>query len=219
MFLLGILIASYSYAIFLIGIFGHLTENAVFFITLIWILLVIKLLKNKFVAQLKKISIKEISQDKFELVTISIIIILILINLIGIFIPEISFDALWYHLTIPKLYIDLGKISFIPGGLFYYSALPKLGEILYIPALIVDGTTITKFVHFLFGLFCLISVYGFSRIFVSRKFAILSTLIFYSNIVILWESTASYIDLIWAFFEIISISLFLRFHVNVSAVF
>jgi len=69
MFLLGILIASYSYAIFLIGVFGYLTKNAVFLITLIWVFLVIKLLKNKFVTQLKKISIKEISQDKFELVT------------------------------------------------------------------------------------------------------------------------------------------------------
>jgi len=148
MFLLGILIASYSYAIFLIGVFGYLTKNAVFLITLIWVFLVIKLLKNKFVTQLKKISIKEISQDKFELVTVSIIIILLLINFIGIFIPEISFDALWYHLTIPKLYIDIGKITFIPGGLLYYSALPKMGEILYISALFIDGTTLTKFIHF-----------------------------------------------------------------------
>ena len=211
MFLLGILIASYSYAIFLIGVFGYLTKNAVFLITLIWVFLVIKLLKNKFVTQLKKISIKEISQDKFELVTVSIIIILLLINFIGIFIPEISFDALWYHLTIPKLYIDIGKITFIPGGLLYYSALPKMGEILYISALFIDGTTLTKFIHFFFSLLCLISLYGFSRIFVSKKFALLSVLIFYSNLVVLWESTASYIDLIWTFFEIISFWSFFRY--------
>ena len=48
--------------------------------------------------------------NKLELVLIVILLTQGIINLIGALGPELGFDALWYHLTLPKIYLSEGKI-------------------------------------------------------------------------------------------------------------
>jgi len=57
-----------------------------------------------------------------------LIVLQAFVNIIGVFGPELAFDALWYHLTLPKLYLVHHSIFFIPGGLLYYSGMPKIAE-------------------------------------------------------------------------------------------
>jgi len=97
---------------------------------------------------------KNLLNDKLSVFFFIIIVLQVLINLVGVLGPEISFDALWYHLTIPKVFLLNHSIFHIPGNLLYYSDLPKLGELLYIPALSFFNEIAAKFVHFAFGLLC-----------------------------------------------------------------
>src|SRR5690606_34153041 len=100
------------------------------------------------------------NQSKFLIV---LLIILWLINLIGVLAPEISFDALWYHLTIPKIFAQNHAITHIPGGLYYYSLMPKLVDLLYIPAVMVNSAIGAKLIHFTFGILTLIVLYKIAR--------------------------------------------------------
>ena len=81
---------------------------------------------------LTKVSFSKASFGKGEFVLPILIFILCLVNLVGALGPETAFDALWYHITLPKIYLQHKELLFIPGGLLYYSAMPQLGEMLYV---------------------------------------------------------------------------------------
>ncbi|MBI5044748.1 MAG: glycosyltransferase family 39 protein [Candidatus Levybacteria bacterium] len=158
----------------------------------------------------KKISIKNIAKNikeiLFEYPYIFCFIIASLgLMLVGALGPELAFDSLWYHLTIPKIYLENGGISYIPGGLLYYSTMPKLGEMLYIPALALSGEVLVKIVHMTFALLTAIATYQLSRKFASVFYSLISVVILFTNIVFLWEGTTAYIDLIRTFFEVMAL--------------
>ncbi|KKT96647.1 MAG: hypothetical protein UW99_C0053G0005 [Candidatus Collierbacteria bacterium GW2011_GWC2_45_15] len=91
-------------------------------------------------------------KQKFILVISSAIFAaLVLLNLLTVFTPEIGFDALWYHLTLPKLWLYKHQ-WFFPGGLMYYSVMPRLSETLFIPLIALTGYIGPKFLQFLAGL-------------------------------------------------------------------
>jgi len=202
MFSIAVIIGIYSYLIFFLGLSGVLYKNIILGVTILFIVLLLYFkIKNK----KKKISINNINFTKIELILISVIFLQVIINLIGVLGPEISFDSLWYHLTLPKLYLLNNSINFIPGGLLYYSAMPKLIEMLYIPGLSFGFSFFPKLISFSFGILSLIAIYYISRIFLNSKYAILASLIFYSNLVVGWESITSYVDLARVFFELMAL--------------
>lgn len=204
LFILAILIGSYSYSLFFLGLLGLLNN---FYITgLSFILLILtlySLFKNK--ESLNSIGI----QAKKNHFYFFILILFCLVNLLGVIGPELSFDALWYHLTLPKMYLHQGSIEFIEGGLLYYSLMPKLVDLLYIPALLFTSETGAKFLHFLFGILTTIVTYKIANLYLSKKLSYLTALIFYSNLVVGWMSITAYIDLGRAFFASLGIYLFL----------
>lgn len=198
MFSIAILIGVYSYLIFSLGLMGFLYKDSVLILTLIFALIVFYFYKFK------------ISPFKFgNLKKIPILFLILLsaqvfVNFIGALGPELGFDALWYHLTLPKIFLENHKIFHIPGGLFYYSDMPKMTEMLYVPALSFFGEITAKLIHFSFGLLVLVAIYKLSRKFLDEKFSALSCLIFYSSLVVGWQSTTAYIDLARTFFEVMA---------------
>ncbi len=52
---------------------------------------------------------REIKNDKISLSLAGLLVIQVIINLIGALGPELGFDALWYHLTIPKIYFEFHR--------------------------------------------------------------------------------------------------------------
>ena len=159
--------------------------------------------KNKIVSFIKK-------STKLELTLLLIMLTQGIINLIGALGPELSFDALWYHLTLPKIYLDMHELVHIPGSLLYYSTMPKLTEMLYISSLSLGTETIAKLVHFSFGILCLVAIYKVSRKFLSKNLSLLTVVIFYSNLVVGWMSITAYVDLVRTFFEIMALWGFLE---------
>ena len=204
MFSLALLIGVYSYLIFCLGILGFLSKENVIVITLIFLVLIVFFGREKI--KFKKIDIPR--QPKW---LIWILFLIVIVNLIGALGPELGFDALWYHLTLPKIFLMWHKIEHIPGGLLYYSDMPKLGEILYISALSFGNEILAKIIHFSFGVLVLVALYKLSRIFLDKKFSLIAVLIFYSNLVVDWQSTTAYVDLIRTFFETMALWAFLNF--------
>jgi 4-amino-4-deoxy-L-arabinose transferase-like glycosyltransferase len=90
--------------------------------------------------------------------------------------------------------------------------MPKLGELVYIGALAVGNEITAKVLHFIFGILTCIVIYKLTRRYYSKKIALIAVVIFYSNLVVAWESITAYIDLIRTFFEILSLSTFLNWY-------
>lgn len=211
MFFLAILIGIYGYGIFALGVVGLLSP----WIVGIWTMMlgtvfIVYIIQHATVIS-GLLEILRFSQnDKAATFSLLLLSILAVINFIGVLGPETSFDALWYHLTLPKLYIQEQSIRFIPGGLLYYSVMPKLGEMFFIPSLMFGNEIWAKSIQFLFGILTTVIIYKISRRYFSLSLSLLAGLVFYSNIVVAWESTVAYIDLIRAFFEIMALWAFLN---------
>lgn len=206
MFKFAFLIGLYSYLIFFLGIFGFLYKNVIVFLTAVFLF-------SLFVILIKSYKQFNFKVQKLSKLTKTILVLLtlqIIINLVGVLGPEISFDALWYHLTLPKIFLEANKIFFIPGNLFYYSTMPKLTEMYYLASLAFGPEIIAKFIHFGFGLLTLGVIYKLARKFISIEYALLAVLIFYSNLVVGWVSITAYVDLSAAFFSCISFYYFLE---------
>ncbi len=196
MFALAILIGIYGYIIFSLGILGALTRGPVIASALIFTAGAYLYFK-KHKEDLPLLDLRNKKIRSF----LALFGVLAVVNLIGALGPELSFDALWYHLTIPKIFIEEQRIFYIEGGLFYYSLMPKLTEMLFIPGLMFGNDISAKLIQWVFGILTSIVVYKISRNFFDEKISIISSLIFYSSLLIAWESTVAYVDLARAFFD------------------
>lgn len=206
MFALAILVGIYSYIIFSLGILGILYKGSVILVTILFFLSSILYFKIN-PEDFPKLNLK----NKKIRSLLFIFVVMMIVNFIGVLGPELSFDALWYHLTIPKIFLENQSIFYIPGGLFYYSVMPKLTEMLYIGGLSFGSEIIPKLIHFSFGIFTSIVIYKISRKYLDEKLSFLAVLIFYGNLVVAWESITAYVDLSRAFFESMTVWGFLNY--------
>lgn len=210
----AIILGVYGYSIFFLGLLGLLEKGPIAVDTLLFFCILLYSIQ-------KPLSRLNYSRVRFFIKNLDIlsrfllllIVLQVLINLIGALGPELSFDALWYHLTLPKLYLLNHKIFYIPGNLFYYSAMPQLTEMYYISALVLKGEIAAKIIHWSFGIVTCVVLFGFSkRILKKQPAAFLAVSIFYANLVVGWESIAAYSDLSRTFFELTALVTFLHWY-------
>ncbi len=207
MFAIAILIGIYSYCIFALGLLGLLYLVVIFVFSIFFLVLAVLYFRKNILEVFGGIrEIREaVRRDMLSRVLLLFFAALVVVNLVGALGPELAFDALWYHLTLPKLYLLNHAVVFIPGGLLYYSAMPKLTEMLYTAAFAIQGETLAKTIHFLFGVLSVIALYKLARLFLPITFSLLASAIFYSNLVVGWESITAYVDLARTFFEILAL--------------
>lgn len=214
MFALAIFIGIYSYLIFILGLLGLLYKSYVVVLTVIYVTLVIffKVTPWLKVRPWTKVTpfLTFLRNSKLSILLFLLVFLQAVINLVGVLGPEYGFDALWYHLTLPKIYLLNHKIEYIPGGLLYYSTMPQFTEMLYVAALAFNGEILAKFIHFLFGLLSLAVLYKLSRKFLSTTSSLLVVVISYSNLAVSWESITAYIDLSRTFFEVLAMLAFIN---------
>jgi len=212
MFSIAVLIGVYVYLIFGLGIVHLLFPQIVLFLTLVFFLclsvyykkLWLSFFQPSYLRTLSKPFINEVKRSRVMILSLCLLTILASINFLGALGPEYAFDALWYHLTLPKLYVMSHSIQHISGGLLYYSNMPRFGEIIYALSLLFGNEIIGKIIHWFVGLLVVGITYHSSKKMLGKKWALLAALLFYSNIVISWESTTAYIDLFRAFFELLA---------------
>lgn len=211
MFFIAIAIGVYSYLVFFLGLTNLLYKENIITLTVFYVFFLI-FFQRKFYLYCQKflLEVRSLLKDKFSLFLIILLIFQVIVNLLGALGPELSFDALWYHLTLPKLYLINNSIFFIPGSLLYYSAMPKLIEMLYIFGLSTGFEEFPKLIHFSFGLLTIGAIYKLAKEFVDRRLSLIASLIFYSSLTVGWESITAYIDLGRTFYEVIALWAFIK---------
>src|SRR5258706_11995859 len=185
MFQIAIVIGLFAYVIFLFGILGLLYKPLILIVTILYLGLVFFIFRKKIInpstypSRLSGfLSGKIFQRERIFLFAFTLLVIQAIVNLIGALGPEIGFDALWYHLTLPKLYNLHHSIYPVRIGILYYGFMPKLAELLYIPGLLLGSEIFAKLIHFSFGVLTCVALYLFSKRYLSKEMALLITLIF-----------------------------------------
>jgi len=123
-------------------------------------------------------------------------------------IPPISRDALVHHLAIPKLWIEHGGIYEIPWANYAYY--PMNIDLLYAFCLYFKNDMAPKFIHLAFGVGTGLLIYYYLKPKYGRNWGLLAIVIFISTPIVIWLSTAAYVDLGMTFFTTGSVMAFIK---------
>ncbi|MFN8435643.1 MAG: glycosyltransferase family 39 protein [Anaerolineales bacterium] len=75
--------------------------------------------------------------------------------------PPFQFDALTYHLVLPKTYLQFGKLTYIPNNIFW--GMPQLAEMLYLLAMSLGGLEAAVVLGFWVGILAIIGLADFIK--------------------------------------------------------
>lgn len=121
---------------------------------------------------------------------------LLLINALT---PAWDYDALLYHLEIPKQFLAEGRITFNPAA--FRSAYPFLGEILFMVGMVFRLEPLAKLINLTYATLFVASVYCFAARFFNREVALTAVGILISTpILLIWATWVS-IDYAWSTYE------------------
>lgn len=74
--------------------------------------------------------------------------------------PPLKFDALVYHLALPRQYIAAGRLIYVPGNMYW--GWPQSAEMLYTWAILLAGNQTAVVLGWMFGLLALVGLLGFA---------------------------------------------------------
>ncbi|MEE8142055.1 MAG: hypothetical protein V3T77_03065, partial [Planctomycetota bacterium] len=121
--------------------------------------------------------------------------------------PAISQDALHYHLAVPRLWLEAGEFTEIPG--ITYSRFPMNGEMLYLSALALRGEIAAKFFHWFMFLACGFSVRCLATRFVRPSAANWAAVIFLSTPTVFRVASWAYVEMTLLLFLLLAWEVFL----------
>lgn len=127
---------------------------------------------------------------------------LLALNLAGALGPEIHYDALVYHLALPKLYLLHGRM--VPTLNNIYSGIPLNTEMLYGFALALGGTAAAKLLPLLLSVATLGLIFTWVRRHASKDAALLAMLLFYSSPMVASQTWFSLVEMNWCFLSLLA---------------
>lgn len=116
--------------------------------------------------------------------------------------PPTSGDAIAYHLSAPKVWLDAGRIE--PIWWSWQSFQPFSVQMLYALALAAGSGGAAIVVGALLGAFSAACVYGLTRALVGRRAAAVAALLWVGQGMFLWEATGGFVELVLAGFVALS---------------
>lgn len=122
--------------------------------------------------------------------------------------PPIDWDGLFYHLTAPKIFIQMGRIA--PGIDVPHFNFPFLAEMLFAYGMLLRGDVAAKLIHALYGLLLTGLVYLTARRCLSRESAWPAVLALLSMPMIPTLAGWAYNDLALAFYQVAALYALLR---------
>jgi len=211
MFTIAVIVGLFANLLLLLGTFGLLTPTIVIVVTGVFLFILAKLFSPHliFLYHHRHFYQKELVSHPLQYLLVVIIAFAVLTAFVATLGPEIQFDALWYHLTLPQMYLKLHETRIITTPPFFYSAMPQLIEMLYLPALLVANEIAAKIIHAGFALATSLLIFYFTKKHFTRQTALIAVVIFLTDLSIIWLMGTAGIDLGRTFFETTALFLLL----------
>jgi len=123
----------------------------------------------------------------------TITLFFLVIALTGALAPESGYDALWYHLQFPRVWLTYGTILDFPTE--FHSLYPMTWELLYGAGLALGGPIAAKLLHFCTLPLLALMVYQMTRRFLPDTPQWPAVAFLVSAPTMLWEATTANVDL------------------------
>jgi Flp pilus assembly pilin Flp len=130
----------------------------------------------------------------FEILLLAYLCAIFLIQLVQSFAPPIKYDALIYHLTLPKIYLQQQKISDIPW--LVMSGMPQTTEMLYMTVMAMAGETAPLVLNWFFGILTALGLFGFAADRLNSKSALIGVVSLFAGYTVVSALSWGYVD--WA---------------------
>ena len=131
-----------------------------------------------------------------------------LINLAWALAPEIHYDALNYHLAVPRAFLESGRAVDLPY--FWHSYFAQMMESLFAVCLAVGGPVAAKLMSFAIGIGAALAVSALGRLLFGGRAGLWAGALFYATPMTAWLSTTTYTDHATALFLTASLLAFLH---------
>ncbi len=132
----------------------------------------------------------------------------VVLNLVWAVAPEVQFDAINYHLAVPRIYLD--NAGFIDLPYFFQSYLFRLVEMLFAIGLGLHDEVVAKLISFGLGLIAACGVFTLGKLIFDTRTGCWAAAFFYTTPVVSWLSGTTYIDHAVAVFLTAGIIAFFR---------
>jgi hypothetical protein len=147
--------------------------------------------------------------DRIERLWIGCAAVAMTFALVGALAPETEYDALWYHLWLPRVWLDAGRPADIIHE--YVSLYPLTWDLLYGAAMVVGGPVGAKLLHFLCLPLLALTTWRLTRLIFPAASAPLAVAILTTAPVVIWEATTAYIDLALTWYLALGVYALARF--------
>jgi len=173
---LGMII--FSYATLILGLIGILHGNFFRIIVVILLLLFYGRIK-RFILYLWHVVVhSSLFSFKFDKLLFLLLIILVILNLTAALAPVHASDAVSYHIAVPKLYAEAGKIYDIPYNI--PSNYPLGIDMLFLDGYLLNSGELGELIAVYIGILLAAAIYFFSLRYFSKRVALLAAVIFYT---------------------------------------
>jgi hypothetical protein len=135
---------------------------------------------------------------RFQTALAAYIVLQLLLTFCLALAPDLGWDAHVYHLTGPKLYLEMGRIAH-PIDLFYLG-FPQLGGMHFMLAMLLVGDGPTALFHFGYGLLALLLVMGLANQLFGREAALPAGAVLLSVTAVLELMMSAYVDVTLLFY-------------------
>jgi hypothetical protein len=122
--------------------------------------------------------------------------------------PEIQYDSVYYHLYLPRQWVETGRVAPTPIIIqsFYYLG----AETLYAVMMMLGGAEAAKLLSFSVALLCCLAVYCLGREVAGASHGILAAMLFAFAPLVGWEASTTYVELFVAAYCTLSLCAVLR---------
>ncbi len=145
----------------------------------------------------RKAGLPRIGEWKTHTIALVVSAVLAIPVVIGVLAPPsmLDWDSLAYHLAVPKLWLEQGRIGFVPG--IHHSNFPFTAEMLYVWGLQLGHETGAKAFNLCWFLLGGITLFGLARRWYGGKGSTgwWASLAFAGCPVVMWEAGTAYIDI------------------------
>lgn len=206
----GLWFGGLSFSVLLLGRTQSLTEGSLLAM-LLFSIVIVSPFALAWLEELKKNLPRKIRINPFHCFLFIVLLAFLALQFIGALAPEIKFDALWYHLTEAKTYLEEGQIRtfYPPAQLSQSSVTPRLQDMLYVLTLAFWPTEqLSKLLNFSFGVLSLLGVYAVGRRLADSTVGLMAATLFSSFPIFGWLAQTAYIDLSVVFYSALVVLIF-----------
>jgi len=135
----------------------------------------------------------------FSWILLAAFMVFIIINIFKALLPPHGpTDVLYYHLTLPKLFLDHN--SLVSNPTFFPSFFPSNGELIFSLALVLGGPVMVNLINFGFALLTVIALYVYTQKYFVRELALIPGIFYLTCPVVNSWGTMAYPDNILGFY-------------------